>query len=258
MKYSIVLDIMYSSIGPNGPIWPNTDKLLEGMGLAEALGFSAVEFWDWTTRDTDAILDASKARNLQIVSICSKNRKLFGDPEQRPALVEGFRETVLVAQKLGCKNIILANPVCKDGMTPADTRAELVAALKELAPIAEAADVTIILEPVSGGRFFTNSDVPFSILREVNSPNVKLLYDIYHYQMMEGNICNTIKANLDLIGHIHIAGCPMRCELDVGELDCHYVLQFLQDIGYDKYVGLEFPTMTDREGQLVRSKSVLV
>lgn len=257
MNYSIVLDIMYLKFGPTGPVWPDTELLMEAMDFVKENRFDAVEFWDWHTRDIKALKEKLDANGQTLVSICCKDRQIFGDPDARDTLIDNFRQTVEAAHYLGCKNIIIANPACKEGMSFEDTRAEVVAALKELAPIAESGDVTIILEPVSGGAFFKDSALPFAILDEVGSPNVKLLYDCYHYQAMEGNICNTIKNNLDKIGHIHIAGCPMRCELGVGELDCRYVLNYIKELGYTGYVGVEFPTRQDREGQVARSRALL-
>ena len=80
-----------------------------------------------------------------------------------------------------------------------------------------------------------------AVLQQVNSPNVKLLYDIYHMQIMEGDVIRTMTANLDAIGHIHTAGNPGRNELDDRqELNYRGICRALSDAGYDGYVGHEF------------------
>ena len=132
----------------------------------------------------------------------------------------------------------------------------MVEGLKRIAPLAEKEGLTILVEPVSG-NYFRDSKEAFDILKEVNSPSVKLLYDIFHFQLIEGNILNTLKENLDWIGHVHGAGAPMRCELTDGELNYRFLLNELEKLGYDKFFGLEFFTFTDRE-EKVRKSAELV
>jgi len=82
----------------------------------------------------------------------------------------------------------------------------------------------------------------------VDSPRLKLLYDIYHMQVMEGNIIHTLTSNLDVIGHVHVADVPGRHEPGTGELDYANIFKALQEAGYDGYVGFEFePTVSSME-----------
>ena len=132
----------------------------------------------------------------------------------------------------------------------------MVEGLKRLAPLAEQAGLTVIAEPLSG-KYFRDAKEPFDIIREVDSPNVKLLYDIFHFQFFAGNITNTIRENIDLIGHVHGAGAPDRCELTDGELNYSYILDQLSKTGYDKYFGLEFFTFVDREEKVSKSAKLV-
>ena len=84
-----------------------------------------------------------------------------------------------------------------------------------------------------------------------------MLYDIFHFQQIEGNITNTIKNNIDWIGHIHGAGVPARCEITDGEVDYRFVLNVIKETGYDRYFGLEFFTFTDREDKVRKSAQLL-
>jgi hydroxypyruvate isomerase len=88
------------------------------------------------------------------------------------------------------------------------------------------------------------------VIRTVNSPNLKLLFDIYHVQIMQGDLCRRIEENIDIIGHIHTAGCPGRNELDDRqEINYPAVIQKLADLGYKGYVTHEFiPTRDPYEG----------
>lgn len=86
----------------------------------------------------------------------------------------------------------------------------------------------------------------FDILKEVGSDRIKLLFDVYHMQIMEGNIISNIKENIDLIGHFHSAGVPGRHELYSGELNYKNIITAINDSGYKGHFGLEYwPSMDD-------------
>ena len=77
-------------------------------------------------------------------------------------------------------------------------------------------------------------------MKAVDSPNIKLLYDCYHMQLMEGNLVNQITENIDYIGHFHSAGVPGRHELHKGEINYPFVIKAAEDAGYDRYFGFEY------------------
>ena len=136
-----------------------------------------------------------------------------------------------------------------------------VAGLKELATYAEEKGVTVNLEmlntrdgshPMKGHPGFQGDDIDYcaDMIREVNSPRVKLLFDIYHVQIMNGDVIRRIHEMKDLIGHIHTAGNPGRAELHFNsEINYPAIMEALVEVGYDGYVGHEFiPTQTPEEG----------
>jgi hydroxypyruvate isomerase len=85
-------------------------------------------------------------------------------------------------------------------------------------------------------------------VKSVNCPNVKLLYDVYHMQIMEGNIIENIRKNIDFIGHFHSAGVPGHDELFNGEIYYPNILKAIEKAGYDKYFGLEYGvTYSDKQ-----------
>ena len=139
------------------------------------------------------------------------------------------------------------------GAIPQDEAARnCVNGLKELARHAERKGVTVCLEhlnsrdgsdPMKGHPGYQGDDLDFcvDILRKVGSPRVKLLVDIYHVQLMHGDLIRRIEANKDLIGHVHTAGVPGRGELDENqEINYPAVIRKLIDGGYTGYVGQEF------------------
>ena len=95
------------------------------------------------------------------------------------------------------------------------------------------------------GYFLTSSYEGYDILEAVDSPNVKLLYDVYHQQITEGNVIQNVTDHIDLIGHVSVADVPGRHEPGTGELNYENVFSALDDAGYEGYVGLEFSPTGD-------------
>lgn len=156
-------------------------------------------------------------------------------------------------------------------ITQDDAFANCVKGLKELARHAEKKGVTVCVEhlntrdssdPMKGHPGYQGDDLDFvsAILRKVGSPRVKLLFDIYHVQLMHGDLIRRIEQNKDVIGHVHTAGVPGRNELDENqEVNYPAVIKKLLDIGYTGYVGQEFiPTRDPLSGlrQAVRACDV--
>jgi hydroxypyruvate isomerase len=113
--------------------------------------------------------------------------------------------------------------------------------------------VTIVLEALNSlynhkGYYLDSSYVGFEIMKAVDCPNVKLLFDCYHMQLMEGNLVNSITTNIDYIGHFHSAGVPGRHELHKGETNYPFVIKAADDAGYDRYFGFEYwPTYDNKQ-----------
>jgi hydroxypyruvate isomerase len=139
--------------------------------------------------------------------------------------------------------------------------ANCVAGFKKIAPYAEKKGVTINLEmlntretshPMKGHPGYQGDHIDYcvDILREVDSPRIKLLYDIYHAQIMDGDHIRRIRQHKDFIGHVHTAGNPGRGELDdKQEINYPPILRALLEVGYDGYVGQEFiPTSDPLQG----------
>jgi hydroxypyruvate isomerase len=129
----------------------------------------------------------------------------------------------------------------------------MVETLNACKPILEEYGITLMLEPLNlqvnhPGVYLASSPEAFDICREVDSPYVKVIYDIYHQQITEGNILRNVKANLDLIAHMHSAGSDGRNELWLGENDYNYIFNEIDKMGYKGACGLEYrPTLPAEE-----------
>jgi hydroxypyruvate isomerase len=130
--------------------------------------------------------------------------------------------------------------------------ANVIEALRRASDILEPHGLIMVLEPLNPrdhpGQFLKKIPQAYQICRAVDSPSCKILFDIYHQQVAEGNILANVTANLDKIGHIHVADVPGRHEPGTGELHYPNILAALDEAGYDGTVGFEFtPTNSEEE-----------
>ncbi|MCL4467228.1 MAG: TIM barrel protein [Chloroflexi bacterium] len=161
---------------------------------------------------------------------------------------DGFRrsfdEALKVADKLGTK---LFNTLVGLRVPEVSREKQTEIAIKRLqkvAPAAAAQGVTVMVEAINlygmPGYFLNHSADGFAIVDAVGAPNVKFQYDIYHLQIMEGNLITTMTNNLDKIAHIQVADVPGRHQPGTGEINFPNVLKALEDAGYQGYIGLEY------------------
>lgn len=243
MKYSVCASAVFGKI-------PLADAIRE----TAKIGYCACEFWSWWDQDMDAVAEAVRETGLEVAGICTKMVPL-NDPARREEYVQGLRESVAAAKRLGCSRLISQVGQAIDGMDRRAQHDSIVAGLRACAPVLEKENIELVIEPLNTlvnhvGYYLDRSDEAFQIVREVNSPKVKVLFDIYHQQITEGNLIENMTRSVDLIGHIHIAGNPGRHEPHKNsEVNYPTVLAALKNAGYGGYAGLEyFPLEDVRKG----------
>lgn len=215
------------------------------------LGAPAVEFWHWWDYDLDRLATQSERAGLDIVAV-SANDAALTDPATADAAVEEITDSIEAARRIDCPRVIvLAGPDQAD-LDRSAQRESVVSVLSTVAPAAERAGVTCVLEPLNTvvdhpGHFLQYADEAFSFVDAVGSPAVKVLFDIYHQQVTEGNIIQTITANLEAIDHLHAADVPGRHEPGTGELHYGNIIQAVEAAGYDGHVGFEFTPQTESD-----------
>lgn len=168
----------------------------------------------------------------------------ISNEEEHDKVVESFRRNVETAKRLNIKRLLALTGQKRQDMTADQQTAIVVKGLKRLAPIAEEAGVTIVVEILNvlvshPGYFLVYTPQGAEIMQEVNHPNVKLLYDIYHQQISEGNLINNIKKYVKYIGHFHIGDNPGRQWPTTGEINYKNVFKAVKDTGYDGYLSIE-------------------
>ena len=178
--------------------------------------------------------------------------------EHHAAIESGFRKNIPLAAKAGVPNVITFSGL-RDGMTDDEGARNTILGLRRVCRIAEDHGVTICMELLNSkvdhpGYMCDHTDWGVRVMQEVNSPRVKLLYDIYHLQIMEGDLIRTIQANHQWIGHYHTGGVPGRHELDnLQEVQWDGVMRAILATGFAGYVAHEFLPTRDPLTSLQRA-----
>ncbi len=223
------------------------------------LGFDTVETYMWEHLDLEKVRKTLDETGVTLLSMCTTEFNLT-NPEYRSKWLEGIEKTCEAAKILGVKKLI--TQVGND--TGADRKLQhqsIVDGLCDGAKILEKYDVTIMIEPLNTyvnhpGYYLWSAVEGFEIIREVNHPNVKLIFDIYHQQVMEGNIIPNIVNNLDCIAHLHGAGHPGRHEMQFGESDYKNIIAAVDKAGYTGALGLEYGPLLDPVESLLEAKRI--
>jgi hydroxypyruvate isomerase len=173
--------------------------------------------------------------------------------------LEKLREGIDLAVQVGCRNVITFTGMRVPGIDDRQAEQNCVECWQQVIPYAEEKQITLCLEhlnsrddthPMKGhpGYFGDDVDRCVDLIRRVDSPRMKLLFDIYHVQIMHGDVIRRIRQHKDYIAHVHTAGVPGRGELDATqEINYPAVMQALLDIGYEGFVAHEFiPTWPDK------------
>ena len=166
-----------------------------------------------------------------------------------------FRRTLLdqalpYAQALRCPRIHVMAGLLPAGADRAAHRATFVANLAWAAPLAAAAGIELLIEPINTrdipGYLLNRQDEAHAIVAEVGAPNLKVQMDLYHCQIVEGDVATKLRQYLPTgrVGHIQIAGVPERHEPDLGELHYPYLFELLDTLGWSGYVGAEYRPRT--------------
>ena len=242
MKYSVCVSALFGKVPAQ-----------EGIALTRKAGLDTCEFWSWWDKDLNAVKAALEENGVRLSAMCTYFVPL-NDPARRQEYLDGLRKTLEAAKQLNCETIISQVGQEQNHLTREAQTQSIIDGLKACVPLLEEAGATLVIEPLNTkynhpGYFLARSDEAFAIVKEVNSPYVKVLFDIYHQQITEGNLIRNLTENVEWIGHIHMAGHPGRNE-PFGRNEIHYpsVLGALKEAGYTGAVGLEyFPLMDPME-----------
>ncbi|WP_127020929.1 hydroxypyruvate isomerase family protein [Rheinheimera mangrovi] len=233
--------------------WTYGDLSIEELCLlVKSLGFNAIDLVgpeDWPVLKKHGV-DSSMCNGAELNLVDG-----WSDPKFHPELIKRYLKHIDLVAEAGYKNLICFSGNAR-GMDREIALQNAVTGLKQILPHAEKRGVVLQME-----LFNSKVDHPdyladgtawaIELCKRLNSPNFKLLYDIYHMQIMEGDIIRTIKDNHQYFGHYHTAGVPGRHEIDDSqELNYVAIASAIRDIGFTGYLAQEFvPTPKTKEGR---------
>ena len=224
---------------------------LERFKAAAEAGFSAVEFmfpYEFSARDIAAALKDNGLElvlhNLPAGDWARGDRGIACQPNRVAEFREGVSKAIDYAHALGCPKLNCLAGLSPDGAAAEKARGVLIENLQYAAEKLEAAKIDLLLEPVNSrdipGFFVDRPSLGLAIVAATGAKNLKLQYDVYHAQVMEGDLVNTIEREFARIGHIQVADNPGRHEPGTGEIAYPFVFRKIDELGYDGWIGCEY------------------
>lgn len=231
------------------------------LATASELGLRNVEMWfvDMSYKGSpEKLAELAYKHRVRITNtvIGAPDGKVGGgltNPAKRAQWLKRAAMSIQFTRRAGIGASIVCTGNTVKGMSDAQTLKSVIEGLKPTVEMAEEAGVTLLLEPLNTahdhpGYWLTSSDLGAAICRTLKSDRMKLLFDCYHMQIMEGDLLAHIERNLDVIGHIHTAGVPGRNEIYNGEVDHIVLLDRIRRMGYKGVFALEYqPTIAHRK-----------
>lgn len=228
----------------------------ERFGAARAAGFDAVEFLFPYAFEPDALLARLDRFGLKLVLFnlppgdwANGERGMACDPRQIGRFQDSVGQALDYAEELGVPQLHCMAGKLHAAVTPERARETYIDNLRFAASAARERGIDLLIEPLNTfdapQYFLTGTRQAAAIIAEVGAPNLFLQYDIYHMQRMEGELANTLNANLALIRHIQLADVPGRHEPGTGEINFPFLFRHLDAIGYDGWVGCEYTPLGD-------------
>lgn len=234
------LSVMLWTIYRDLPFEQRLDKVAQaGYHAVELVG----EFKDWSDQDFRNVDRKKRELGLTFDATSGLHASLC-DPSKRDEFLSEVRAILPVMEKLQCNKLIVLTGNKVPDLSLEEQHASCVEGLKRAADLAAAKNVQVLLEnidPEENPKYFLTSVAEgFEIVRKINSPHVRFLYDFFHEQISEGNLIEKLEKNIDLVGLVHVADVPGRHEPGTGEIHYPNIYRKLAQLKYDRYVAMEF------------------
>jgi hydroxypyruvate isomerase len=241
----------------------------DALALLTRLGYNGYEMFDW--RDPKMMETFAGLKDKYPLSceclVANKGVSAPGcglvNPREREEFLKQTQLAIDAARAIGTKQLVTLTGNEMGGMPRPEQMANAVAALRAAAPMLEKNGITAIVEVLNtyvdhAGYFLYYVRDGAELIDRVGSPNVKLLFDIYHVQIMEGNLIQNIRSNIDRIGHFHVGDVPGRHQPGTGEINYRNVFQAIYDQG-DRFhgsVALEYSPTVPLEQDLAAMREL--
>ena len=250
MKKSICLETIFTEV-----------DFYDRFFLAKKYGFAYVEFWTHHDKDITKIKDLLKKYSLKLASFTGDYRYSLIDKKEQDVYINDIKEAIKVAKFLSCKNIVIHSNALGDGgvvinhyleLNEEERTLTMIETLKMLKNEVQNSGICLVLEALNihedhYGNALKHTKDAAHIIKEVSCDLIKVLYDMYHMQINEGNIISTLKQYQKEIAYIHIADAPGRAEPGTGEINFSNVSKTLRELYADIPIGFElFPKINSK------------
>jgi hydroxypyruvate isomerase len=248
-------------------LWTLKGSFDEKLDAAAKAGLQSVELVgehiEWTDAEIDRVKKRCRSLGLGMDTIIAtpdwgKRPVSMVDPAQRENFLNDVRRAIVFAQKLEIPQIILMSGNEITGRTHSEQYNSLLEGAKRAGDQAAKTNVTMIVEPLNSlvnhkGFFLTTCVEGLKLIREVDNPHVRLLFDIYHEQVQTGNVIRTLMAGVEHVAVFHVADNPGRNDPGTGEINYRNVYKAIQKTGYKGYVTMEYLPLGDQVASLTKS-----
>lgn len=225
---------------------------LDRFGAAARAGFSGVEFHFPYAHEKAVLAEVVMTSGVEVVLFnlpagnwAAGDRGIACHPERKAEFQDGVGRAIEYAEALGCTRLNCLAGAVPPGLTFRERALEtLVDNLRFAAAVTQRAGIRLMMEPLNtrdtSGYLVPTTSAALQVLDAVDSKNLFLQYDVYHAQVMEGDLARTLEQNIARIGHIQIADNPGRHEPGTGEINFPFLFARLQQLGYPGWVGCEY------------------
>ncbi|MFF4806377.1 TIM barrel protein [Streptomyces sp. NPDC002144] len=253
VRLSVNVELLFREAG---------DDLGERIRAAADHGIDVVEIWSHSDKDLESIRKALEATGSSLHTLLVEGRLTLADARTHEEFLGHVRAAAEAAARLGCTRVVTGSGVGLPYMKRAVQHAIVVDGLKAGAEIAADHGVTILLENLNTrvdhpGTLFDTTAECLAAVREVDSPGLALLYDVYHSLQMGETPERELTGAMDLVSHVQIADLPDRTEPGTGTVDWAARLQGLRELGYDGPIGLEYHPTTASAASLRSVREVV-
>jgi len=252
-----------SDYAVNLDTWFKQVPFEQRFALAKQHNFKFIEFWSVDRGNgtkASALRALCDANGLSVTQFAPAWPN-FADPAKLPDLLKTTETAIADARTLGCTQFTVTGHSLIDGLSREAQLAGYLAGLMRMAPMLEAASMTALVEPFNRvnhlNHLLNGSQPGLPMVRAVNSPRVKLLWDFYHMQLEDGDLIEKFTAGADQVAHVQIGDVPGRHQPGTGEIHHANLIKAVRAAGYRGKIGLEFMPLDQDDAKAVRDMLAL-
>jgi len=225
------------------------------------------QYAPWSDADVARVKKFSQSHKIPMHALLAqydwKKRPVsIVDPKHREGFLSDIKTAIGFAQRFEMTQLVVTSGLRAKDVSDEQMYASLTEGVKRAADMVAAANFTLLVEPLNSlidhpGCFLTSCVDGLKLVKEINHPNVKLLFDVYHEQVMRGNVINSLKAAMPLVPIIHIADNPGRNDPGTGELNFANVYKAISDTGFSGHIAMEYKPLGEPVASMSKSIKTL-